>query len=119
LAKVIRAARDRAERLHDLGLGPRPGPLRHGFLELPLVPGQPLTACRDRIDAREVVRYIGTVARAFPAGAPADTSMLEHMIDTNVRELLEAVCAEGFQERARRARHSDRRTPAVVTRYRD
>lgn len=94
LGRYGEAARDRAERLHDLGLGPRPGRLRHGFLELPLVPGQPLTACRDQIEAREVGRYIGTVARAFPAGTPADMSMLEHMIDTNVRELLDAPAAD-------------------------
>jgi len=94
LGRYGEAARDRAERLHDLGLGPRPGRLQHGFLELPLVPGHPLTACRDEMDATEVGRYIGTIARAFPASAPADTSTLEHMIDTNVRHLIDVSSAD-------------------------
>lgn len=94
LGRYGEAARDRAERLNDLGLGPRPGRLRHGFLELPFVAGPPLTACRAPSDAMEIGRYIGTIARAFRAAAPADTAMLEHMIDTNVRELLDVPSAD-------------------------
>ena len=94
LGRYGEAARDRAERLNDLGLGPRPGRLRHGFLELPFVPGWPLTACRAPSDAIEIGRYIGAIARAFRAAAPADASTLEHMIDTNVRELLDVPSAD-------------------------
>jgi hypothetical protein len=92
------AVRERAKRLHALGLSPPPGRLRHGFLELPFVSGKPLTACRDRIDATEIGRYIGTIARAFPAGDPADTSLLERMIDTNARELLDAASADRIRD---------------------
>jgi hypothetical protein len=94
LGRYGRSARNRAERLNDLGLGPEPGRLRHGFLEVPFVPGQPLMKCRDQTDAREIGRYVGTIARAFPANAPADTSALEHLIDTNVRELLDPSSAD-------------------------
>jgi hypothetical protein len=52
-----------------------------------------MTACRDARVAAEIGRYIGTIAREFPADAPADTAAVAHMIDTNVRELLDASSA--------------------------
>jgi hypothetical protein len=110
LGRYGEAVRNRAQRLSELGVGQPPGRLRHGFLELPFVPGQPLTACRDPLDAAIVGRYIGVVAREFPAHAAADTSLLAHMVDTNVSELLDASSAD----RVRAAcRHPPRDLPAA------
>jgi hypothetical protein len=97
LGRYGEATRDRAERLNGLGLGPPPGRWRHGFLELPFIAGQSLTACRDPIDAGWIGRYIGAVAREFSVDVPADTSILAHMIETNVGELLGAPLPERFR----------------------
>jgi hypothetical protein len=94
LGRYGQAVRDRGQRLSELGLAREPGRLRRGFLELPFVPGQPLTRCREVSDAIEIGRCIGTVAREFDAGAPADTSLLVHLIHTNVRELLDGPSAD-------------------------
>ena len=88
LGRYGRTARDRAAQLGDLGIGVPPGPLRHGFLELPFVPGTPLAACGNVGDAVAVGTYIGTVAHAFAGQEPADAASLAHVIETNVRELV-------------------------------
>lgn len=81
------AARNRAELLHAVGLGARPGDLRRGFLELEFVPGRPLDRAIDQEDAARMGDYVGQVARAFPSGDALDADTLASMIETNVREL--------------------------------
>lgn len=88
LGRYGTAARDRAAALCDLGVGAPPGPLRHGFLELPFVPGTPLAACGSVSDAVAVGTYLGTVARAFPRQERADAAALAQVIETNLRELV-------------------------------
>jgi hypothetical protein len=80
------AARARAERLADLGLGPRPGALRDGFLDLPFTPGEPLVRCRGTSDAAHVGEYVGRVAVAFPTNDLVELGALHEMICVNLRE---------------------------------
>lgn len=94
LGRYGESVRDRAQRLAGIGVAPQPGRLRHGFLELPFIAGQPLTRCHGRNDAIQVGRYVAVVAREFAAPGPADTSLLAHMIDTNIRELLDRSTAD-------------------------
>lgn len=98
------AARNRAELLHDLGVGARPGELRRGFLELAFVPGHPLDSPIDHHDAARIGAYIGQIARAFPTSESVDTEALALMIETNVRELTghtSPAFADDVRERAK------------------
>ena len=87
LGRFGEAARQRADILADAGLGPRPGSLRGGFLDLPFVPGTPWSSAPGA-DAPEVVgHYVARVAALFPAEAAVDADAVIAMAATNVREI--------------------------------
>jgi hypothetical protein len=91
LGRRGRAASERAWRLHDSGFAPRPGRLRHGFLESDWLFGRPLEAgdygprVRDRIAA-----YLARLVRLEAKPGPPAFEGLAGMLRANAEEALGA-----------------------------
>jgi hypothetical protein len=99
LGRHGRRARERARRLHDAGFAPRPGGLRHGFLESEWLFGRPLDGAdygprvRDRIAA-----YLAQLVRLEESPGPAAFERLAGMLRVNAEEALGAEAGAGVAE---------------------
>jgi hypothetical protein len=81
------AARQRAEALAANALGPSPGALRNGFLDLPYIDGTPWTAASDPCAPEIVGAYVARNAALFPCGHPVDADSLIELVACNIGEL--------------------------------
>ena len=78
--------RDRALALHDGGFGPKPGALRHGFLELPWTHGMPLGMVSGP-SLQRMAAYLAFVRRRFETSEAESPDELQELIATNTGTL--------------------------------